>query len=123
MVVNEREVAVDLLQAGRPPCDLLADKGFNGEAFTVELAALGAAAGACRRGRVPALPHGPALAVPPASCTNQLRSGGGARIKLGMSERATGEVRWSSRAASVRAWLALAGALIRAGIRRWTVNR
>jgi len=42
---------------------------------------------------------------------------------LGMSERATGEVRWRLRAASVRAWLALAGALIRAGIRGWTVNR
>jgi hypothetical protein len=49
--------------------------------------------------------------------------GGATRIKLGMSERATGEVRWPLRAASVRAWLALAGALIRAGIRGWTVNR
>jgi Transposase DDE domain len=41
--VNEREVAVDLLQAGPPPRDLLADKGFNGKAFAAELAALGTA--------------------------------------------------------------------------------
>ena len=31
--VNEREVAVDLLEAGPAPPDLLADKGFNGKAF------------------------------------------------------------------------------------------
>jgi hypothetical protein len=40
----------------------------------------------------------------------------------GHNQRATGEVRWPLRAASVRAWLALAGALIRAGIRGWTVK-
>jgi len=31
--VNEREVAVDLLEAGPAPRDLLADKGFSGRAF------------------------------------------------------------------------------------------
>jgi hypothetical protein len=41
--VNEREVAVDLLEAGQPPHDLLADKGFNGKAFAAQLAARGTA--------------------------------------------------------------------------------
>ena len=41
--VNEREVAVDLLQAGPPPRDLLADKGFNGSAFAAQQAARGTA--------------------------------------------------------------------------------
>jgi len=41
--VNEREVAVDLLEAGQPPRDLLADKGFNGKAFAAQLAARGTA--------------------------------------------------------------------------------
>jgi len=41
--VNEREVADDLLQAGPPPHDLLADKGFNGMAFAAQLAARGTA--------------------------------------------------------------------------------
>jgi hypothetical protein len=31
--VNERQVAEDLLHAGPPPRDLLADKGFAGTAF------------------------------------------------------------------------------------------
>jgi Transposase DDE domain len=39
--VNEREVATDLLQAGPPPRDLLADKGFNGAAFAAQQAARG----------------------------------------------------------------------------------
>src|ERR1035438_6115310 len=34
--VNERDVATGLLEAGRPPRDLLCDKGFNGKAFAVE---------------------------------------------------------------------------------------
>ncbi len=41
--VNEREVAVDLLEAGPAPPDLLADKGFNGKAFAAGLAARGTA--------------------------------------------------------------------------------
>jgi Transposase DDE domain len=41
--VNEREVAGDLLQAGPPPRDLLADKGFNGRAFAAAQAARGTA--------------------------------------------------------------------------------
>jgi hypothetical protein len=41
--VNEREVAVDLLEAGPAPPDLLADKGFNGKAFAGRLAARGTA--------------------------------------------------------------------------------
>jgi hypothetical protein len=39
--VNEREVAEDLLQAGPPPRDLLADRGFNGKAFAACQAARG----------------------------------------------------------------------------------
>lgn len=41
--VNEREVAEDLLQAGPPPRDLLADKGFNGKAFASAQATRGTA--------------------------------------------------------------------------------
>jgi Transposase DDE domain len=41
--VNEREVAEDLLQAGPPPRDLLADKGFSGKAFAAQQAARGTA--------------------------------------------------------------------------------
>jgi hypothetical protein len=41
--VNERDVATDLLEAGRPPRDLLCDKGFNGAAFAAEQAARGTA--------------------------------------------------------------------------------
>jgi Transposase DDE domain len=41
--VNEREVAVDLLEAGAAPRDLLADKGFNGKTFAAQLAAQGTA--------------------------------------------------------------------------------
>ena len=41
--VNEREVAVDLLEAGPAPPDLLADKGFNGKAFAAQLATQGTA--------------------------------------------------------------------------------
>jgi IS5 family transposase len=41
--VNEREVAEDLLEAGPPPRDLLADKGFNGTAFAARQAARGTA--------------------------------------------------------------------------------
>jgi Transposase DDE domain len=41
--VNEREIAVDLLDAGPSPPDLLADKGFNGQAFAAQLAARGTA--------------------------------------------------------------------------------
>jgi hypothetical protein len=41
--VNEREIALDLLQAGPAPRDLLADKGFNGKAFAAQLAARGTA--------------------------------------------------------------------------------
>jgi hypothetical protein len=41
--VNEREVAIDLLEAGQPPRDLLADKGFSGKAFAARLAAGGTA--------------------------------------------------------------------------------
>jgi IS5 family transposase len=37
--VHEREVAADLLEAGPAPPDLLADKGFNGQAFAARLAA------------------------------------------------------------------------------------
>ncbi|HLQ56807.1 MAG TPA: transposase [Streptosporangiaceae bacterium] len=37
--VNERDVATGLPEAGRPPRDLLCDKGFNGKAFAVEQAA------------------------------------------------------------------------------------
>ena len=41
--VNERDVATDLLEAGPPPRDLLADKGFNGAAFAAQQAARGTA--------------------------------------------------------------------------------
>jgi hypothetical protein len=41
--VNEREVAIDLLDAGPAPRNLLADKGFAGAAFTAQLAAQGTA--------------------------------------------------------------------------------
>jgi hypothetical protein len=41
--VNEREVAAGLLEAGPPPRDLLADKGFNGKAFAAQQAARGTA--------------------------------------------------------------------------------
>jgi len=41
--VHEREVAADLLEAGPAPPDLLADKGFNGQAFAARLAARGTA--------------------------------------------------------------------------------
>ncbi len=41
--VNEREVATDLLEAGPPPPDLLADKGLNGAAFALFQAARGTA--------------------------------------------------------------------------------
>lgn len=39
--VNERPVAADLLDAGPPPRDLLADKGFNGASFAAEQTARG----------------------------------------------------------------------------------
>jgi Transposase DDE domain len=41
--VNEREIAEDLLQAGPAPLDLLADKGFAGQAFAAAQAARGTA--------------------------------------------------------------------------------
>ncbi len=41
--VNERDVAAGLLEAGFPPRDLLADKGFNGKAFAAQQAARGTA--------------------------------------------------------------------------------
>ena len=41
--VNERQVAADLLEAGPPPRDLLADKGFSGKAFAATQAARGTA--------------------------------------------------------------------------------
>jgi hypothetical protein len=41
--VSERDVAIDLLEAGPAPRDLLADKGFSGRAFEAELAARGTA--------------------------------------------------------------------------------
>jgi hypothetical protein len=41
--VNEREVAEELLAAGPPPPDLLADKGFAGKAFTAAQATRGTA--------------------------------------------------------------------------------
>ncbi len=41
--VNERDVATDLLEAGPPPPDLLADKGLNGAAFAISQAARGTA--------------------------------------------------------------------------------
>ena len=41
--VSERDVAVDLLQAGPAPRDLLADKGFSGRGFAAQLAAAGTA--------------------------------------------------------------------------------
>jgi hypothetical protein len=41
--VNERQVAGDLLEAGRAPRDLLADKGFSGQAFAAGQAARGTA--------------------------------------------------------------------------------
>jgi len=47
--VDERQVAEDLLNTGPWPADLLADKGFAGQAFAARLAA-----------------HGTALLVPPA---------------------------------------------------------
>jgi hypothetical protein len=40
---SERDVAQDLLEAGPPPRDLLADKGSNGTAFTAQQAARGTA--------------------------------------------------------------------------------
>src|SRR6266702_1145937 len=41
--VNDRGIAVDLLEAGPVPRHLLADKGFNGKAFAAQLAARGTA--------------------------------------------------------------------------------
>ena len=41
--VNERDVAVDLLEVGLPPRELLADKGFAGRTFTATCAARGTA--------------------------------------------------------------------------------
>jgi hypothetical protein len=41
--VSERDVAIDLLEAGPASRDLLADKGFSGRAFEAELAARGTA--------------------------------------------------------------------------------
>jgi hypothetical protein len=41
--VSEREVAAALLEAGPPPRDLLADKGFSGRAFAAAQAARGTA--------------------------------------------------------------------------------
>ena len=41
--VSERDVGTDLLEAGPPPRDLLADKGFNGRAFAASQAARGTA--------------------------------------------------------------------------------
>jgi hypothetical protein len=41
--VNERDIAADLPEAGPPPRDLLADKGFNGKAFARQQAARGTA--------------------------------------------------------------------------------
>jgi hypothetical protein len=41
--VSERDVALDLLDAGPAPRDLLAGKGFSGRAFEAELAARGTA--------------------------------------------------------------------------------
>ena len=41
--VSERDVAIDLLQAGPAPRDLLADKGFSGQDFAAQLAAAGTA--------------------------------------------------------------------------------
>ena len=41
--VSERDVAVDLLEAGPAPRDLLADKGFSGTAFAAAQAARGTA--------------------------------------------------------------------------------
>lgn len=41
--VNERDVGADLLEAGPPPRDLLADKGFNGQPFAAAQAARGTA--------------------------------------------------------------------------------
>jgi Transposase DDE domain len=41
--VNEREAGTDLPDAGPPPRDLLADKGFAGRVFAAELAARGTA--------------------------------------------------------------------------------
>ena len=41
--VNEREVAIALLEAGPAPRDLLADKGFSGRAFAASQAARGTA--------------------------------------------------------------------------------
>ena len=41
--VSERDVASDLLEAGPAPRDLLADKGFNGQAFAAAQAARGTA--------------------------------------------------------------------------------
>ena len=42
--VSERDAALDLLEAGPAPRDLLVDKGFSGRAFAAELAAGGTAA-------------------------------------------------------------------------------
>jgi hypothetical protein len=41
--VSERDVAIDLLEAGPAPRDLLADKGFNGRGFAAQLGAAGIA--------------------------------------------------------------------------------
>ena len=51
--VSERDVGTDLLEAGPPPRDLLADKGFNGKAFA-------ASAGRLRHRRAGPAHQGPA---------------------------------------------------------------
>jgi hypothetical protein len=57
--VNEREVAIDLLEAGQAPRDLLTDKGFNGKGFTAQLAGQGTALlvppAKDQRGRLPSM--------------------------------------------------------------------
>ncbi len=72
--VNERDVAEDLLDAGPPPRDLLADKGFRGAAFAAGQAARGtavlirpprASARPCRRSCGRSSPSGATGSRPP----------------------------------------------------------
>ena len=74
--VNEREVAADLLEAGPPPRDLLADKGFNGKAFAAGQAARGTAVlvppakdqrRACQRSCRRSSPNGATASRPPSA--------------------------------------------------------
>jgi hypothetical protein len=86
--VNEREVAVDLLEAGPAPRDLLADKGFNGKAFRRPASRPG------HRGARPAR-QGPACQhpVPAAQSHRRMAQPGRDRLRRDHRSDGTGQAR------------------------------